>query len=103
MNNGEISKHFGQRLDSKALCTVSLEDFKFSEIKNLNSRYGSAFYGFKFFSHDKVVSEDEAPSVLDTTKETHINISLEFIEESYAKLAPNQQLIGVHGYFCSPI
>ena len=37
--------------------------------------------------------------MLDTTAESHREIYKELIEESYAKLAPNQALIGVYGYF----
>ena len=91
--NGMISKHLGQTDDSRAQFTISLKDFAIGEIKVIKLRGKNDLRGFKFVSHT------DATSVIDTTLETHKGLSADVDEESYAKLAENQKLIGVYGYF----
>ena len=91
--NGKLTEHLGEGIDPQASSAINLKNFDLSEIKMIKWHGSQAPYGLKF------VSQGEAPLAFDTTIDTHRTLSLELYEENYAKLAPNQQLIGVHGYF----
>ena len=91
--NGKLTEHLGEGINPQASSAINLKNFDLSEIKMIKWHGSQAPYGLKF------VSQGEAPLAFDTTIDTHRTLSLELYEENYAKLAPNQQLIGVYGYY----